>query len=48
VGNKTTGVESPKSVAAFAETVLKNTGGIGIYGSFVHVDVRKTKSRWNG
>ena len=24
------------------------SGGIGIYSSFCHVDVRKTKSRWNG
>lgn len=39
---------SPKTVAAYAETLLPNTGGIGIYGTFTHVDVRKVKSRWNG
>lgn len=39
---------SPKVVAAYAETLMPNTGGIGIYGTFVHIDVRKTKSRWNG
>ena len=39
---------SPAKVAAYAETLLPNTGGIGIYKTFVHVDVRKTKSRWNG
>ena len=39
---------TPKNVAAYAETLLPNTGGIGIYGTFVHVDVRQTKSRWNG
>lgn len=38
----------PAKVAAYAETLLPNTGGIGIYKTFVHVDVRKTKSRWNG
>ena len=38
----------PKEVAAYAETLLPNTGGIGIYSTFTHVDVRKTKSRWNG
>lgn len=38
----------PKDIAAYAETLLPNTGGIGIYNNFVHVDVRKTKSRWNG
>ncbi len=44
---KVTGV-SPTKVAEYAETLLPNTGGIGIYSTFVHVDVRKTKSRWNG
>lgn len=39
---------SPKTVAAFAETLLPNKGGIGIYPTFVHVDVREQKSRWNG
>lgn len=44
---KVSGV-SPKKVAGYAETILKNTGGIGIYSTFVHVDTRATKSRWNG
>lgn len=39
---------SPKDVAKYAETLLPNTGGIGIYSTFTHIDVRKTKSRWNG
>lgn len=41
---------APATVAAFAETLLKGTGGIGIYATqgFTHVDVRKTKSRWKG
>lgn len=39
---------SPKMVAVYAETLLPNTGGIGIYDTFTHIDVRKTKSRWNG
>lgn len=38
----------PATVAAYAETLLPGTGGIGIYDTFVHIDVRKTKSRWNG
>lgn len=42
-----TGV-SPSKVADYAETLLPNTGGIGRYGTFTHVDTRKTKSRWNG
>lgn len=39
---------SPKAVADFAETLLPKTGGIGIYGSFTHIDVRPAKSRWKG
>ena len=46
------GVE-PATVAAYAETLLPNTGGIGIYPKkagrahgWVHIDVRKNKSRW--
>lgn len=38
----------PKDVAAYAETLLPNTGGIGIYSTFVHVDVRAKKARWKG
>lgn len=44
---KVRGVD-PKEVAAYAETLLPNSGGIGIYGTFTHVDVRSRKSRWNG
>ena len=39
---------SPKKVAAYAETLLKNKGGIGIYSTFTHIDTRTTKSRWRG
>ena len=39
---------SPSRVAAYAETLLPGTGGIGIYGTFTHIDVRATRSRWNG
>lgn len=39
---------TPKKVAAYAETLLKNKGGIGTYPTFVHIDVRATKSRWVG
>ena len=38
----------PNDVAEYAETLLKNTGGIGRYATFTHVDVRVVKSRWNG
>ena len=39
---------APKKVADYAETLLKNHGGIGIYNTFTHIDVRATPSRWNG
>ena len=39
---------TPKEVAAYAEKLMPNKGGIGIYGSFTHVDVREAKSRWKG
>lgn len=39
---------APKTVAAYAETLLKNKGGIGTYATFCHVDTRATKARWKG
>ena len=44
---KVSGV-TPKKVAAYAETLLKNKGGIGTYSTFTHIDTRTTKSRWKG
>ena len=38
----------PEAVAAYAEKLLPTSGGIGVYKSFCHVDVRETKSRWQG
>ena len=39
---------TPKDVAAYAEKLMPNKGGIGIYDTFTHIDVRSVKSRWNG
>ena len=39
---------SPARVAAYAETILKNKGGIGIYAMFTHIDIREKKARWKG
>lgn len=39
---------SPASIAAYVEAIMPNTGGIGIYSSFVHVDVRTARARWKG
>ena len=39
---------SPRKVASYAEKLLPNRGGIGVYDTFTHIDVRATKARWNG
>lgn len=39
---------SPSEIAKYAETLMPHTGGIGIYDTFCHIDVRYEKSRWNG
>ena len=39
---------TPKKVADYAETLLPGKGGIGVYDTFTHIDVRATKARWNG
>ena len=39
---------APKTVAKYVETIMKNTGGIGTYSTFTHIDTRATKARWQG
>lgn len=39
---------SPQKVADIAECYLGNSGGIGIYHTFTHVDVRTGCARWKG
>lgn len=38
---------TPEQVAQYAEYLQPNSGGIGLYNSFTHVDVRDNRSRWN-
>lgn len=38
----------PKKVADYVETLLPGRGGIGLYETFTHIDVRETKARWKG
>ena len=40
--------QTPAAVAAYARTLMPDWGGVGIYGSFTHIDVRETRSDWNG
>lgn len=39
---------APRDVASYAETLMPSSGGIGVYSGFTHIDVRETRSRWNG
>jgi uncharacterized protein YcbK (DUF882 family) len=40
---------SPEKVAQIAESFLVEYGGIGIYSTFTHIDVRNTeRARWKG
>lgn len=38
----------PSEVADYVEKLLANTGGVGRYSTFTHVDVRLVKARWKG
>ena len=40
--------QKPAAVAAYARELMPDWGGVGIYGSFCHIDVRETRSDWNG
>ena len=42
-----TGV-TPARIAQIAECFLGSSGGIGIYSTFTHVDVRTSCARWKG
>lgn len=37
---------SPKTIATYLNKLMPDRGGIGVYSSFVHIDVRTKKSRW--
>lgn len=37
----------PLTVAQYAEYLMPNSGGIGVYQTFTHVDVRANRSRWD-
>ena len=37
---------TPKEVAQYAEHLMPNSGGIGLYKTFTHVDVRSSRARW--
>lgn len=37
----------PLSVAQYAEFLMPSSGGIGVYQTFTHVDVRASRARWD-
>ena len=37
---------APAEIARYAEYIMSNKGGIGLYSNFVHIDVRANRSRW--
>jgi uncharacterized protein YcbK (DUF882 family) len=37
---------SPREVAKIANDLMPKKGGIGVYSTFTHVDVRRNKARW--
>ena len=39
---------TPAKVAAYANTLMQESGGIGEYRGFVHIDMRLEKARWQG
>ena len=38
---------TPLEVAQYVEHIMPDSGGIGVYQSFTHVDVRASRSRWD-
>lgn len=38
--------EDPKAVYAYLDSKYPNTFGLGLYSTFVHVDVRSKRGRW--
>ena len=40
--------QTPETVAAYARQLMLDWGGVGIYKSFTHVDVRETRADWRG
>lgn len=40
--------QTPEAVAAYARQLMPDWGGVGIYKSFTHIDVRETRADWRG
>ena len=40
--------QDPAGVAAYVRSIMPDWGGVGIYSTFTHIDVREAKADWNG
>ena len=40
--------QKPAAVAAYARELMPDWGGVGVYDSFCHIDVREAKADWKG
>ena len=40
--------QPPAAVAAYARELMPDWGGVGVYDSFCHIDVREAKADWKG
>ena len=40
--------QTPAAVAAYARQLMPDWGGVGIYKTFTHIDVRETQANWLG
>lgn len=40
--------KTPAQVAAYARELMPDWGGVGVYDSFCHIDVREAKADWKG
>lgn len=40
--------QTPEAVASFARTLMPDWGGVGVYKSFTHIDVREARADWTG
>ena len=40
--------KTPAAVAAYARELMPDWGGVGIYETFTHIDVREAKADWTG
>ncbi len=38
--------QTPEAVAAYARQIMPDWGGVGVYQTFTHVDIRENRADW--